>query len=235
MTNPQAYIFDVFGTLVDWRESVARQVSKAMDAKGLSVDSHAFADFWRGQYDPSMDRIRGGARAYVPLDILHQENLLVTLDEFGLTTHFDAAEREALSKVWERLDPWPDVVAGLTALRGSAIIAPCSNGSIALMTRLAKYASLPWDCILGADLAQTYKPQPQVYHACCEALRLDPEQVMMVAAHNGDLHAAKANGLQTAFIPRITEHGADQTIDLESENDWDRVVSAIGELADADQ
>ncbi|MEO0546872.1 MAG: haloacid dehalogenase type II [Pseudomonadota bacterium] len=228
---PKAFIFDVFGTLVDWRSSVARDVEQCFKGSGLEVDAAAFADHWRGCYQPAMELIRSGGRGYVPLDDLHRENLDETLQTFGLADALDDSQKAELNRVWERLDPWPDVVEGLTKLKAHAIIAPCSNGSIALMTRLAKYGGLPWDCILGADLAQNYKPEPQVYHACCTALRLQPAEVMMVACHNNDLTAARSAGLQTGFIPRVTEHGPRQTLDLEPEDDWDRVVGVIGELA----
>ena len=162
---------------------------------------------------------------------MHFENLESTLEEFGLQDQLTDAEKWALNTAWEQLDPWPDVVSGLTKLKQHAIIAPCSNGSIALMTRLAKYGALPWDCILGADIAQNYKPEPEVYLACCSALRLPVDQVVMVAAHNNDLEAARDTGLQTAFIARPTEHGERQTIDLEPTGDWDFVISDFSQLA----
>ena len=230
MSEPKAYIFDVFGTIVDWRTSVARIANAAFAEKNMSVDGLAFADFWRGQYVPAMARIRSGKRGYVPLDDLHFENLSTTLEHFGIADEFNETERRELNRAWEQLDPWSDVVAGLTKLEQSAIIAPCSNGSIALMTRLAKYGGLPWDCILGADIAQNYKPEHEVYHACCRALRLSPNEVMMVAAHNDDLLAAQNAGLMTAFIPRVAEYGEHQDRDFEATGDWDVVVGEIGEL-----
>ncbi|MFD0916780.1 haloacid dehalogenase type II [Pseudahrensia aquimaris] len=231
MSVPRAFIFDVFGTMVDWRESVAREAARAFSAKAITTDPYAFADFWRGRYDPAMERIRSGGRGYVQLDDLHRENLDETLAHFKLEPFFNEQERDTLNTAWEKLDPWPDVVDGLHALKAKAIIAPCSNGSIALMTRLAKYGGLPWDCILGAEIAQNYKPEPVVYHACCNALRLQPNEVMMVAAHNNDLHAAQACGLQTAFIARPIERGPGQTIDLAPNGDWDRVIDRISDLA----
>lgn len=220
----EALIFDVFGTCVDWRSSVAREVAAAVPG----VDAVAFAMAWRAEYDPAMARIRDGARGYVPLDDLHRENLDVVSRAFGV----DVADPDALNRAWEKLDPWPDVLGGLHRLREQAIIAPCSNGSIALMTRLARYAGLPWDCILGAELARDYKPSPQVYLASCSALRLEPEQVMMVAAHNSDLHAARAVGLKTAFVARPVEYGPEQAIDLEADSDWDIIASDFNDLAD---
>ncbi|MBD3677665.1 MAG: haloacid dehalogenase type II [Rhodobacteraceae bacterium] len=218
-----AYIFDVFGTCVDWRESVAREVAEHLPG----VDAHAFADAWRGEYQPAMERIRAGGRGYVALDDLHMENLAIVSERFGVT----APDPEALNRAWEKLDPWPDTVAGLTALKRQAIIAPCSNGSIALMTRLARHGGLPWDCILGAEIAQDYKTKPVVYLASCAALRLPPERVMMVAAHNDDLEAARVLGLKTGFVPRPTEYGPNQTTDLEPSADWDVIATDLQDLA----
>ncbi len=219
----EALIFDVFGTCVDWRRSVAREVSAALPG----VDALAFAEAWRVEYDPAMARIRSGARGYVPLDELHRENLEIVAGRFGVTL----SDPAALNRAWEKLDPWPDVVVGLAEIRKRRIIAPCSNGSISLITRMARYAGLPWDCVLGAELARDYKPSPSVYRAACAALRLRPEQVMMVAAHNNDLGAARALGLATAFVARPDEHGPDQRTDLEAEQDWDIVAVDFVDLA----
>jgi 2-haloacid dehalogenase len=227
----EALIFDVFGTCVDWRTGVAREVARVAEAKKLVLDPLAFADAWRGRYDPAMQKIRSGERGYVDLDVLHRENLDDTLAAFGLSDRFDEAEREALNHAWEKLPPWPDVVPGLARLREHHIIAPCSNGSIALMTRLAKFGGLPWDCILGAGVARAYKPDPRTYLSSCEALRLPPESVVMVAAHNDDLFAARAAGLRTGFVPRPTEHGGGQTTELKAEAEWDFVAVDIRGLA----
>jgi 2-haloacid dehalogenase len=219
----QAYIFDVFGTCVDWRNSVAREVAIHLP----QVDPFAFADAWRAEYDPAMARIRNGGRGYVALDDLHQENLLRVAAAFGVSV----SDPENLTRAWERLDPWPDVLPGLATLKAGAIIAPCSNGSIALMTQLARYGALPWDCILGADLARNYKPKASVYLASCAALRLPVDQVVMVAAHDGDLQAARAAGLKTAFVPRLTEHGPGQSSDLHPDGDWDILARDFCDLA----
>ena len=222
--SPRALIFDVFGTCVDWRTSIADQVAAALPG----LDAPAFADAWRGEYQPAMERIRSGGRGYVALDDLHRENLELVAERFGIVPDDPAA----LARAWERLDPWPDVVRGLGAMRVQRILAPCSNGSIALMTRLARHGGLPWDCILGANIARDYKPKPVVYEAACAALRLAPGEVMMVAAHNGDLHAARKAGLRTAFVPRPTEHGPGQTTDLEPDANWDVVASDFEALAE---
>lgn len=219
----KAAIFDVFGTCVDWRSSVARDVAAVLP----QVDASAFADSWRGEYDPAMARIRDGARGYVPLDDLHLENLSRVTKAFGV----NVADPDHLNQSWERLDPWPDVVEGLKEIKNQIVIAPCSNGSIGLMTRLARYGGLPWDCILGAELARDYKPQPAVYLASCAALQLRPENVVMVAAHNADLHAARAAGLKTAFVARPHEHGPEQAIDLVPDSNWDVVATDFIDLA----
>jgi len=224
-------LFDVFGTVVDWRSGVSREVSVTFDALGRNVDAEAFADSWRGKYQPAMQAIRSGGRGYVPLDVLHRENLEATLAEFGLDDVLDEAGRTRLNRAWEKLPPWPDSVPGLAALKSGFIIASCSNGSIALMTRLAKFGDLPWDAILGAEIAQDYKPQPAVYLASCAALGLEPAEVAMVAAHNEDLVAARATGLRTAFLPRPQEHGPGQTTDLEPSSDWDVVAADLLDLS----
>jgi 2-haloacid dehalogenase len=189
------------------------------------VDATTFATAWRAEYDPAMARIRDGSRGYVAIDDLHLENLHKVAGDFGVSVP------NSLNAAWERLDPWPDVVSGLIALKAHRIIAPCSNGSIALMTRLAKYAGLPWDCILGAEIARDYKPKPAVYLASCAALRLAPREVMMVAAHNDDLFAAREAGLATAFVARPLEHGPGQTQDLEPASDWDLCAGNFTELS----
>jgi len=227
----KALIFDVFGTVVDWRGGVAREVSAIFADRGVALDPAAFADAWRGRYDPAMAAIRVGRRGYQPLDLLHRENLDATLAEFGLSDLLTEDQRAGLNRAWEKLPPWPDACPGLMALKTRYIVAPCSNGSIALMTRLAKYGGLPWDAILGADIAQAYKPDPKVYLAAAAALALDPEEVMMVAAHNSDLAAARAQGLKTAFLPRPLEHGPGQTRDLEPADAWDVVARDLEDLA----
>lgn len=223
----EAVIFDVFGTVVDWRSGVAACVSKT----GLDVDPVAFADAWRARYQPKMDEVRTGGRSYVPLDVLHRENLEDTLHAFGVSGVLSETSVADLNRAWEKLPPWPDSVPSLTRLKSAYIIAPNSNGSIALMARLSRFGGLPWDAILGADIAKDYKPAPQVYLACAAALDLRPEEVMMVAAHNGDLAAARSCGLATGFFPRPTEHGPGQTSDLEPTADWDIVARDLDDLA----
>ena len=231
MIDIRACLFDVFGTLVDWRTGVTREVSFFFKAKNItSVDAMEFAVAWRKLYQPSMEEVRSGRRAWTILDELHRESLVTLLSRYGIK---DVSEKETddINRAWHRLDPWPDVVEGLTRLKRKLIIAPCSNGNIALMVNMAKRAGLPWDCILGAETARAYKPMPQAYLASCKHLGLPPAQVMMVAAHNGDLKAAKAQGLATAFVPR-REHGAGQTTDLAADPACaDLSVASLPELA----
>jgi 2-haloacid dehalogenase len=230
--QPQALLFDVFGTCVDWRTGVIREGEALSRRLGLSgVDWGAIADAWRAQYQPKMDEVRSGARPWTTLDTLHREGLDRVLADVGLEA-IPAADRDELTLAWHRLDPWPDVVAGLERLRRRFIIAPNSNGNIALLVRMAKRAGLPWDAILGAEIAQAYKPQPAVYLKSVAALGLTPAEVMMVAAHNNDLIAAAACGLRTAFVPRPREHGPGQTSDLQPERDFDVVATDFLELAD---
>ena len=228
----RALLFDVFGTVVDWRRGVAREVDAFSARRGLAVDAEAFADAWRGKYQPSMETIRSGSRGYVVLDVLHRENLDATLKDFDLEDTVGAADRDALNRAWEKLPPWPDAVPGLTRLKTRYAIAPCSNGSIALMTWLARFGGLPWDTVLGAEIAGDYKPQPAVYLASAAALGLDPAEVMMVAAHNDDLAAARRAGLKTAFVPRPGEYGPSQTSNLEATADWEVIAADFNHLAD---
>lgn len=230
--RPEALIFDVFGTVVDWRASVIDELTAFRDARGLTFDATKFADTWRGLYQPSMEQVRSGARPFALLDDLHRESLLTLLEReriTGLSPH----EIEHLVTIWHRLRPWPDVVAGLTRLKSRAIIATCSNGNIRLMVNLARFGKLPWDMVLGAEIARAYKPQPAAYLASCAALGLEPGQVMMVAAHNKDLAAARSLGLQTAFIVRPTEKGPGQTLDLHATSDWTVSTASFTALADA--
>ncbi len=230
MTAPKAFIFDVFGTLVDWRSGVDTQAAKAFERAGVEQDPYAFADAWRDKYDPAIDRVRSGSRGYVPLDILHRENLDELMHELSITDKFSEEQKQELNHAWEKLPPWPDVVDGLTALKDRAIIAPCSNGSIALMVRLAKFGRLPWDCIVGAEIAQNYKPHRDAYLRSIAALGLQPQEVVMVAAHNNDLAAAQKYALRTAFIARPTEKGANQATDLSATGEWDYIIESIGDL-----
>jgi 2-haloacid dehalogenase len=229
----RALVFDVFGTVVDWRSGVAREAAPFLRRHGAeAVDPSAFADAWRAGYQPAMEEVRSGRRPFTRLDVLHRENLEAILPEFGVDPSVPASELDELNLAWHRLDPWPDAVAGLTRLKAKFIIAPLSNGNIALMLDMAKRAGLPWDAILGAEVAQAYKPSPEAYLRTAEILAMRPEQLCLVAAHNGDLAAARKCGLRCAFTPRPTEHGPNQTTDLVAEQEWEVVAPDFGALAD---
>ena len=230
----QALVFDVFGTVVDWRAGIARDAAAFLARHGHEADPGEFADAWRARYSPSMETIRSGQRPFTRLDVLHRENLEQVLADMRLgTDRIDPQELAHLNHAWHRLDPWPDAVAGLTRLKSRYIIAPLSNGNISLLLNMAKRAGLPWDAILGAEVAQAYKPMPQAYLHTAEVLGLEPGQVCMVAAHNNDLAAARACGLATAFVLRPQEHGPGQATDLKPEQDWDVVARDFNELAQA--
>ena len=222
--------FDVFGTVVDWRGSVTREGEALGREKGIDKDWVAFADRWRGGYQPAMEAVRNGKRDWTILDVLHREILDQLLDEFGIGG-LSEAEIDHLNRAWHRLDPWPDSVEGLTRMKSKYTLFTLSNGNVALMVDMAKCAGLPWDAILGAEIAGNYKPNSEVYLASAAALGLEPGEVMMVAAHNGDLDAARAAGLKTAFFPRSREHGPGQTSDLEATSDWDVVAADMQDLA----
>jgi 2-haloacid dehalogenase len=226
----KALVFDVFGTVVDWRSSVAREVNTLAKRKGVSVDGAKFADAWRAEYAPSMNRVRTGELPWTKLDDLHRMILDKILTDFGMTG-LSQAEASALNRAWHRLQPWPDAVRGLTRLKKKFIIAPLSNGNIALMTNLAKNGGLPWDCILGAELVRHYKPDREVYQSAADFLDLEAADVMMVAAHLGDLRAAKSVGLRTAFVVRPLEYGPTRTPDLSPDASVDIAAKDFNDLA----
>lgn len=228
----KALLFDVFGTVVDWRGSIIREGEAWNREHDLDTDWTALADRWRGMYQPAMEQVRSGARPWTVLDKLHRESLDTLIDELGLQK-LDEGQRDNLNRVWHRLDPWPDSVPGLNRLKQRFIIAPLSNGNVSLLVNMARHAGLPWDVILGAEVAGAYKPQPQAYLAAARLLDLAPAECMMVAAHNGDLEAATALGFRTAFIARPREYGPAQSKDLEATGNWNYSVAGIDELADA--
>ena len=231
MATINALLFDVFGTLVDWRSSIAREAETALAPRGIVVDWLAFADAWRAQYQPAMDDVRSGRLPFSKLDALHRRNLDVILRTFALDD-VDEATRAHLNLAWHRLDAWPDVRRGLERLRTRCRLAPCSNGNISLRIDLARRNGFPWDAILGAELARDYKPKPAVYIAAVDALDLPPDEVMMVAAHPSDLAAAARAGLRTAFIARPNEFGPGRGDSLGSER-VDYAVASVTALADA--
>lgn len=231
MARYGAAIFDVFGTVVDWRSGVAAEVARAYRAKGRDVDAEAFADEWRGEYQPAMQRIRSGDRGYVALDVLHRENLEVVLSRRDQLDLFSEDERADLTHAWEKLPPWPDSRQGLADLKAIMPVATCSNGSIALMVHLARFGGLEWDCIAGAEIAQGYKPDPKVYHRSAAALGLATDEVIMIATHNSDLAAAREAGLATGYFPRPDEFGVGVKTDLAPAQDWDVIADDMIDMA----
>jgi 2-haloacid dehalogenase len=227
----KALVFDVFGTVVDWRASVIRELEEFGRAKGIAADWTGFADDWRAGYQPAMDRVRKGEVPWTVLDDLHRATLETLLEKYRIAGVTEA-DKVHLTKAWHRLSPWPDAVPGLARLKRKYIIGTLSNGNVALMLNLAKHAGLPWDMIFGAELVQRYKPDPRTYQAVPKLLRVTPGEVMLVAAHNGDLVAAGREGLKTAFVARPTEYGPHQNRDFKAEHDFDVVARDFVELAE---
>ena len=231
MDDIRALTFDVFGTVVDWRASVAREAEAILGPKGHALDWPAFADRWRALYVPAMAKVSQGERPFVILDDLHRENLVELLQQDGVANLSDA-EIDHLNRAWHRLDPWPDVVEGLTRLKRRFILATLSNGNIALMVNMARRAGLPWDVILGAEVARAYKPTPEAYDRTAAMLQLQPEQCLMVAAHAADLRAAAARGFRTAYVHRATEFGPARAGRAWPTDRFDHAVASFVELAE---
>lgn len=234
MTPPlravRALIFDVFGTVVDWRGSLIAEGRRLGRAKRLQVDWEAFADAWRAGYRPAMARVRSGALGWTSIDALHRMILDTLLAQFGIEG-LTQAEIDHLNRIWHRLRPWPDARAGLRRLKRDYIIGTLSNGNVALLTNMAKFAGLPWDCILSAELFQHYKPDPETYLGAARLLGLAPQEVMMVAAHKDDLRAARACGLRTGFVVRPLEYGPGVRVDRRAEKDFDVNARDFNDLA----
>lgn len=227
-----ALLFDTFGTVVNWRDSVIDDF-RAFGARcGVDVDWEAFVDEWKTAYRPGMDAVRTGRWPWTRVDRIYRVKLDETLAKYGLD-RFNEAERTHLNRVWHRLGPWPDAVAGLTRLKQEYVISPLSNGDLDCLVNMAKHARLPWDAILCAELFRHYKPDAEVYRGAIALLGVQPQEVMMVAAHNYDLRAARSHGMRTAFVPRPTEYGPNQKTDLEPEDDWDVVADDFEALAAA--
>ena len=227
----RALVFDTFGSVVDWRGSIIRDLGAWGNAQQIQADWAGLADQWRGRYQPQMEKVRSGERPWVNLDGLHRESLEILLPQFGLG-HLSESQRDHVNRVWHRLDAWPDSIAGMARLRSHYIVGSLSNGNVSLLTNMAKHAGLPWDIILSTEWFQCYKPLPESYVKACQILGLSPDEVMMCAAHNDDLAAARQVGLKTAFWPRPTEYGPEQSKDLRAEQDWDVVAKDIRDLAD---
>jgi len=206
MAEIQALTFDVFGTVVDWRSSVAREAEAMLAPKGYALDWGAFADGWRARYVPAMAKVSDGSRPFVILDVLHRENLVELLRQTKVEG-LSEAEIDDLNLAWHRLDPWPDVLDGMARLRRRFILASLSNGNVRLMVDMARRAGLPWDAILGAEVARAFKPQPEAYDSAARMLGLAPAECLMVAAHPSDLAAAASRGFRTAYVHRPLERG----------------------------
>ena len=230
MPDVKALVFDTFGTVVDWRNGVAREAERILKPMGYELDWLAFADAWRTEYGPSMEEIRTGRRPFAKLDILHRENLDRIRPRFKLDKLTEPTLAE-LNLAWHKLDAWPDVGPAFARLHKRFLMAPCSNGNIALMADVGRRNNLPWDAILGSEIAKGFKPQPQVYLATCEAFNLKPEQVMMCAAHSGDLASAQKLGLRTGHIGRPGEGGAG-TGESEPKGSFDVVGKNFHDFAD---
>ena len=230
----KALVFDVFGTVVDWRSSIVREGTTLSLVKGIAVDWAALADAWRAGYQPAMQRARAGEIAWTNIDGLHRTILDELLPRFGLES-LTEPERDHLNRVWHRLDPWPDALAGLRRLKAHFVISTLSNGNVALLVNMAKRARLPWDCVLSAEIVRHYKPDPEVYQAAAQLLGFEREQVLMVAAHPSDLRGAQRAGLRTAYVPRPFERGPNPNgtppPDALPDDRFDIVAADFGALA----
>ena len=236
MLKVKALLFDVFGTVVDWRTGIAREVESVAKKNDISLDPFDFADAWRAEYQPAMEEIRKGRRSFTILDTLHMENLKKIALKFNLHNLSDE-DFKMLVKAWHRLPGWPDSSEGLNALKKKYILATQSNGNIALIVNMAKFSNLNWDVILGAEVIGHYKPEPEAYLKACSALDLKTEECLMVAAHDDDLKAASLQGMKTAYVHRPFEYGRDKLFDIAEVNDykgnkgWDIVSSDLNDLA----
>lgn len=227
----RALVFDVFGTVVDWHGSVAREVRQVARAKGFRVNAVKFARTWRAGYRPAMDRVLRGEAPFEKIDVIHRAILEDVLKQFKITALAEG-EKTHLNLVWHRLKPWPDSARGLKRLKSKFIIATLSNGNTSLLVNMAKFGGLPWDCIFSSDTFKLFKPDPGMYLGAAGMLDLKPEQVMMVAAHKPDLRAAAKCGLKTAFVKRPHEHGRGATLDLASEPEFTVNAESLLDLAD---
>jgi len=232
ISGVKALVFDVFGTCVDWRTSLIDDFTKWSKTRGISADWTALVDGWRAVYLASMDEVRKHPeRGYQILDTLHRASLEKLVAQSGIKG-LTEDDLHYMTLGWHRLHAWPDTVSGLTRLKKKYVISPLSNGNVALLTNMGKFAGMPWDLILSAELFEHYKPDPETYLGAAKLLCLQPGEVMMVAAHNGDLKAAQQNGLKTAFVARPTEYGPLQKYDFEATGDWDIVAGDFGGIAD---
>ncbi len=227
----KAVVFDTFGTIADWRSSIAAEGTKIAHTKGIEdFDGDAFARAWRAGYRPGMARVISGERAWTPVDVIHRERLDEILPTFGLDM-LNEGERAHLNEAWHRINPWPDSIPGLLRIKKKFLIAPLSNGSLMLLSNMAKRAGIPWDFVFSSDMHQAYKRDPKVYQNAIALLGVAPYEVMMGAAHNDDLKAAQTEGMRTAYINRPTEYGVDQVKDFEATGSYDIVAASVEEVA----
>jgi 2-haloacid dehalogenase len=229
--NVKALAFDVFGTVVDWRGSIIREAAAFGAERGIDADWACFADGWRAGYRPAMQRVRDGALPWLKIDALHRlilDDLLVEYEIRGLAE----GDIDYLNRVWHRLDPWPDAVAGLARLKTRYIITTLSNGNFSLLTNMAKRAGLPWDCVVSAELFHHYKPDPEAYLGTAELLSIGPDELMLVACHPDDLRAARAAGCRTGYVERPLELGPGHPPAPVGDGEFDVIASDFGELAD---
>ena len=231
LRSPLALAFDVFGTVVDWRSSIIRELEEFGRAHGVEQDWSAMADDWRAGYAPAMDRVRRGELPWTRIDALHRMILEELLGAAGVTS-ICVEDVDELNRAWHRLDPWPDSVAGLTRLKEKFTITTLSNGNVSLLTNMAKHAGLPWDCVISAELFHHYKPDPEAYLGCADLLDVAPAQLMLVAAHPGDLRSAHAAGLMTAYVARPLERGPDQRPHRVEDGEFDFTATDFLDLAE---
>ena len=236
MLEVKALLFDVFGTVVDWRTGIAIEVQMIAKKYNIFLNAEDFADAWRAEYQPAMEQIRSKKRSFTILDILHLENLKKIAPRFNLN-NLSNEDLNFLVTAWHRLPGWPDSSQGLNKLKKKFILATQSNGNIALMVNMAKYSNLSWDVILGAEVLGHYKPEPEAYIKACKALNLKPSECLMVAAHDDDLKAASLQGMKTAYVHRPFEYGKDKLFDIAEVNDykgnrnWDIMSKDFNDLA----
>jgi 2-haloacid dehalogenase len=230
VSGVKAILFDTFGSVVDWRGSLIADLTAWSATRGISADWPALVDEWRAAYAPSMDRVRRGELPWTILDHLHRASLDHLVARFAIPG-LSEADLDHINRGWHRLTPWPDAIPGLTRLRRRYVIGPLSNGNVALLVNMAKAAGIPWDMVCSTELFGHYKPDPETYLGAARILGLAPAEVMMAAAHNNDLHAARACGLRTAFFPRPTEYGPRQARDFAADSDWDIVAADIEDMA----
>jgi 2-haloacid dehalogenase len=226
----RALAFDVFGTVVDWRSSIIRELEDFGRTRGLQQDWATFADNWRAGYAPAMDRVRRGELPWTRIDDLHRDILGELLEAAGITS-ISGEDLDHLNRAWHRLDPWPDAVAGLIRLKERFIITTLSNGNVSLLTNMAKHAGLPWDCVISAELFHHYKPDPEAYLGCADLLDVAPDELMLVAAHPGDLRAARNAGLMTGYVARPLEHGPNQPPHRIDDGEFDVTATDFHDLA----